>query len=273
MDEQSEQHHEQGGTGAGGRRADGSAGDTDYGRIGAGYTDYRQPDPRIAAAIRRALGEAKTVLNVGAGAGSYEPTDAEVTAVEPSASMRAQRPAHLPAAVDAVAERLPFEDDAFDAAMTTFSVHQWSDVRAGLRELRRVTRGPVVVLTCDPALVREFWLYEYAPLVLDTEARRYPAVAELAEALGGEVTVEPVVIPADCTDGFNEAYFARPERLLDPGARQACSAWSFVEPQVREEYTERLAEAIASGAWDERHGALRDLPGYDGSLVLVRALP
>ena len=159
------------------RMADGSAGDANYATIGEAYTQYRRPDPRIAAHIAEALGAARTVLNVGAGAGSYEPADREVTPVEPSASMRAQRPAHLAPAVDATAESLPFADDAFDAAMTTFSVHQWGDLRAGLREMRRVTRGPVVILTCDPDLVRTFWLYEYAPEVLDTEARRYPSTA------------------------------------------------------------------------------------------------
>ncbi|MGE7435308.1 class I SAM-dependent methyltransferase [Kitasatospora sp. NPDC001175] len=255
------------------RRADGSAGDADYGTIGTGYADHRRPDPRIAEVISRALGDARTVVNVGAGAGSYESEALRVTAVEPSASMRAQRPAHLPPAVDAVAERLPFADGEFDAAMTTFSVHQWSDLGAGLREMRRVARGPVVVLTCDPALVRDFWLYKYAPLVLDTEARRYPAVRDVTEALGGTVTVQPVPIPADCTDGFNEAYYARPERLLDPGARQACSAWSFVDAALAEQYTDRLHRDLVSGAWDEHHGALRGQPRFNGSLVLIRALP
>ncbi len=255
------------------RKADGSAGDADYGTIGPGYTGYRRPDPRIASAVAAALGDARTVVNVGAGAGSYEPATAQVTAVEPSAAMRAQRPAHLSPAVDATAESLPYGDDAFDAAMTTFSVHQWSDLTAGLREMRRVARGPVVVLTCDPALVRDFWLYEYAPLVLDTEARRFPAVRDITDALGGHATVTPVPIPADCTDGFNEAYYARPERLLDPGARQACSAWSFVEPPVREKYAAALRDALESGAWDERHGALRERPHLDGSLTLIRASP
>ncbi|WP_328917418.1 MULTISPECIES: class I SAM-dependent methyltransferase [unclassified Streptomyces] len=255
------------------RGEDGSAGDADYGTIGAGYTDYRQPDPRIAAVIAQALGGASTVLNVGAGAGSYEPAGARVTAVEPSAAMRAQRSPALSAAIDAVAENLPFADGEFDAAMTTFSIHQWSDPKAGLREMRRVARGPVAVLTCDPALVRDFWLYEYAPLVLDTEARRYPAVADIADALGGGTTVTPVPIPADCADGFNEAYYARPERLLDPGARQACSAWSLVEPDLREQYTDRLREALNSGEWDARHGALRRTPFLNGSLVLIRAVP
>ena len=255
------------------RTTDGSAGDADYGTIGTTYSDYRRPDARIAALIEQALAGSRTVLNVGAGAGSYESQAFETTAVEPSASMRAQRPTHLSPAIDAVAEALPFPDRSFDAAMTTFSVHQWSRLTAGLREMRRVTRGPVLVLTCDPDLVRDFWLYEYAPLVLDTEARRYPAIAEITATLGGKTEVVPVPIPLDCTDGFNEAYYARPERLLDPAARQACSAWSFVDAPLAEQYTLRLREAIESGAWDERHGHLREQPHLNGSLVLIKALP
>ena len=249
--------------------ADGSAGDANYATIGAAYTRYRRPDPRIAAQIAEALGAARTVLNVGAGAGSYEPADREVTPVEPSASMRAQRPAHLAAAVDATAENLPFADDAFHASMTTFSAHQWSDLRAGLREMRRVTRGPVVILTCDPNLVRAFWLYEYAPEVLDTEARRYPSTAELADALGGGVTVDKVPVPLDCTDGFNEAYYGRPEALLDPAARLSCSAWSFAGPEVQDRFTRELTRDLADGRWDRRHGHLRAKPALDGSLILV----
>jgi SAM-dependent methyltransferase len=253
--------------------ADGSAGDADYGAIGAGYAAYRRPEPRIAAVIEEALGDARTVLNVGAGAGSYEPESFEVTAVEPSASMRGQRPAHRPAAIDAVAEHLPFADGAFDAAMTTFSVHQWSDLEAGLREMRRVTRGPVVILTCDPALVRDFWLYDYAPLVLDTEARRYPTVGRMTEILGGKVDVVPVPIPLDCVDGFNEAYYGRPERLLDPAARQACSAWSFLDAGTSAAYTEALRRDLESGTWDARFGPLRSRAELLGSLVLLRAVP
>jgi len=148
------------------RHQDGSAGDANYGAIGTGYARFRQPDPRIAAFIHQALGTAETVLNVGAGAGSYEPTDRSVTAVEPSASMRAQRPPHLPAAIDAAAERLPFPDRSFDAAMATFTIHQWADLGKGLAELRRVTRGPIALLTCDPALLDRFWLNAYAPEVI-----------------------------------------------------------------------------------------------------------
>ncbi|MFB7277791.1 class I SAM-dependent methyltransferase [Streptomyces hydrogenans] len=245
---------------------------THDGSAGSGYSAHRRPDGRIARFVARALGDGRSVLNVGAGAGSYENIGGTVTAVEPSASMRAQRPDGLAPAVDAVAEDLPFADGAFDAAMTLFSVHQWSDVRAGLREMRRVTSGPVVVLTCDPALVRDFWLYAYAPAVLDTEARRYPPVGEIAAALGGAVSVEAVPIPLDCTDGFDEAYYGRPEMLLDPAARQACSAWSFVDDGTREHFDRALRDDLASGAWDARFGHLRSQPAYEGSLVVVRAL-
>ncbi len=255
------------------RFGDGSAGDADYAAIGGSYARYRQPDPRIAAEIGRALGTACTVLNVGAGAGSYEPADRQVTPVEPSASMRAQRPGGLAPAVDATAEELPFADDCFDAAMTLFSVHQWGDLSAGLREMRRVTRGPVVILTGDPGLLRRFWLSEYVPEVIDIEARRYPAVEAIAAGLGGPVTSAPVPIPLDCTDGFNEAYYGRPEALLDPAARLSCSAWSFVSELVHDRFTRDLSRDLADGTWDRRHGHLRTQPAFDGSLVLVTSQP
>jgi SAM-dependent methyltransferase len=250
---------------------DGSAGDADYGKIGADYAAYRQPDPAIAAQINRALGSARTVLNVGAGSGSYEPADRQVTAVEPSSAMRAQRPPHLPPAIAAAAEALPFADHSFDAAMATFTIHQWTGLTTGLKELRRVTRGLVVILTCDPPLVQRFWLNEYAPLVLATEARRYPPLDLISETLGGTVQILPVSIPLDCKDGFNEAYYGRPERLLDPRARQVCSAWSFVDEPTSAAYVQHLRRDIESSAWDTRHGHLRTQPTYDGSLRLLVA--
>lgn len=253
--------------------ADGSAGDADYAAIGSSYSRYRRPDPRIAAVIHAALGDAQTVLNVGAGAGSYEPTDRMVTAVEPSAAMRAQRPASLPPALDATAEALPFPDRTFDAAMTTFSVHQWQDVSVGLRELRRVTRGPAVVLTCDPGLLDRFWLVEYAPEVIATEARRYPPLPVLAEGLSGRMSIRNVPVPLDCTDGFNEAYYGRPEGLLDPDARLSCSAWSFVDSAVHDRFVNRLTSDLETGAWDDRHGGLRQQPSFEGSLILVVSQP
>jgi SAM-dependent methyltransferase len=187
--------------------------------------------------------------------------------------MRSQRPADFPTAIDAVAEALPFADNSFDAAMSTFSVHQWTDYRAGLNELRRVSRGPVVILTCDPERVSNFWLDEYAPEVLAAEARRYPSMATLARSLGGAVSVTPVPVPADCSDGFNEAYYARPEMLLDPAARQVCSAWSFLDAAGQERFSAHLERDLQSGAWDERYGWLRSEPFFAGSLVLVVSTP
>lgn len=255
------------------RSDDGSAGDADYGQVGGAYSKYRRPDPRLAARIVDALGDARTILNVGAGAGSYEPVDRDVTPVEPSASMRAQRPGHLAPAIDATAEHLPFADASFDAAMTTFSVHQWSDPAAGLREMRRVTRGPIVILTGDPDRLRGFWLNDYAPEVLDTEARRYPSIATISGYLGGETSSVVVPVPLDCVDGFNEAYYGRPEALLDPAARLSCSAWSFVGAAVQDRFTVDLGRDLADGTWDRRFGHLRTQPTFDGSLVLVVATP
>ncbi|MDQ1547078.1 MAG: hypothetical protein QOH69_1982 [Actinomycetota bacterium] len=252
--------------------SDGSAGDVDYEPLAGGYASYRRPDPRIERAIAEALAGSRTVLNVGAGAGSYEPLDREVTAVEPSASMRAQRPAERPA-IDATAESLPFNDDTFDASMATFSVHQWSDVEAGLREMRRVTRGPVAILTGDPATIEQFWLTDYAPEVMATEASRYPAIDRIADALGGDVDVVVVPIPVDCIDGFNQAYYGRPELLLDAGARAANSAWTFVGPDVEARFVRKLAADLDSGAWDEKYGQLREQREFDGALRLVVARP
>ena len=237
------------------------AGDFDYERSGAGYARLRRTDPRLAAHVHAALGEARTVLNVGAGAGSYEPEDRYVVAVEPSAAMRAQRPAGRPA-VDAVAEALPFDDDSFDAAMAMITVHQWSDLERGLAELSRVARGPVVILTFDPDAMLDFWLADYVPEVFEAERPRMPKLS----ALGGEASAVP--IPHDCVDGFIEAYYGRPEAFLDPEIRAAQSAWEKTGADVGPGLT-RLAEDLQSGAWDARYGDLRRQPEYIGSLRLI----
>ena len=253
----------------GARHEDGSAGDANYGVIGTGYVRYRRPEPRIAAFILEALGGATSVLNVGAGAGSYEPTDRVVTAVEPSASMRAQRPRHSPQAIDAVAEHLPFPDRHFDASMATFSVNQWTDHELGLREMRRVTRGPVLILSRDPDELDRFWLTEYGPDVIATEARRYPAIASIAAALGPRTAIDAVPIPLDCVDGLNEAYCGRPERLLDPRVPLSCSAWGFVSSLAVERFVKTLGRNLGDGVWDARHGHLRSQLEFKGSLKLA----
>ena len=249
------------------------AGDFDYETGGTGYAVHRRTDPRIAAYVHAALGDARTVVNVGAGAGSYEPADREVTAVEPSAAMRAQRPAHLSPAVDAVAEDLPFADGRFDAAMAMITVHQWPDAARGLRELRRVSRGPVVVLTFDGDALDRFWLARYIPELIAAERRRYPAISVIQSVLGGTSTVTPVPVPIDCVDGFTEAYYARPEQFLDPEVRASQSAWGFVDAAAERRAVAALARDLQSGAWDLQYGTLRSLPAFAGSLRLITAWP
>jgi hypothetical protein len=249
------------------------AGDFDYEVHGRGYAMRRRPDPRIAALVHAALGDARTVINVGAGAGSYEPTDRHVVAVEPSAAMRAQRPHHLAPALDATAERLPFDDDSFDAAMATITIHQWSDVDGGLRELRRVSRGPVAILTFDAAALTDLWLNEYVPEVIATERDRFPAIDQVVQALGGDAEVLAVPIPIDCTDGFGEAYYARPEAFLAEDVRAAQSGLVLTDPGAVARGVARLADDLASGRWDERHGHLRHQAERVGAVRLIVAQP
>lgn len=248
-------------------------GDFDYETKGQGYAAQRRPDPRIAAMVHDALGDARTVLNVGAGAGSYEPTDRYVLAVEPSAAMRAQRPPGAAPALSAVAEDLPFDDDSFDAAMAAVTVHQWPDPVRGLAELRRVARGPVAVLTFDTGAPGErLWLSEYVPELLAAERRRFPAIGVIAAAAGQTAEVVEVPIPIDCTDGFAEAYYGRPEKFLDPRARAAQSAWSFVGEAAVTRGADRLRADLESGAWDARHGHLRGQPWFAGGMRLIIGL-
>jgi ubiquinone/menaquinone biosynthesis C-methylase UbiE len=240
----------------------------DYERHGRGYAGHRHADPRIAARIHAALGDAETVLNVGAGTGSYEPIDRWVLAVEPSATMRAQRPPHAAPAIDARAEALPFDDDAFDAAMACVTIHHWSPAAAGLAELRRVSRGPVVVFTFELQGLPS-WQLDYLREGVEKELPRFPAMEDIAAALGGRTRVERIPTPGDCVDGFFEAFWRRPERLLDPEVRGAQSVWALLEPGVEQRVLDRLAAALDSGAWDAEHGHLREQESLEGALRLV----
>jgi SAM-dependent methyltransferase len=243
----------------------------DYDRDGGSYGEFRRADPRIAGFVHRALGDAETVLNVGAGAGSYEPEDRYVVAVEPSAAMRAQRPAHRVPALNGTAEALPFDDRSFDAAMATLTIHHWPDLAKGLRELRRVTKGPVVVLTFDPDAPTEFWMKDYAPEMVEVERRRYPAIRRITDALGGACEVEPIPVPRDCTDRFQVALYARPEEFLDPQVRGSQSAWGFLPAGVEDRVVGALAADLASGAWEQRYGSLRTRPFIRCQLRLITA--
>lgn len=254
------------------RRTFGVSPAVDYERHGRSYGRLRRPDPRIEARVHAALGDARTVVNVGAGTGSYEPTDRWVLAVEPSATMRAQRPAGAAPAIDARAESLPFDDGAVDAAMACVTIHHWQPPSAGLAELRRISRGPVVILTFDldglPA-----WQKDFLREGLELERPRFPSMEDIAAALGGHTRVEHIPTPGDCSDGFFEAFWRRPEALLDADVRSAQSMWALLDPGVEEVMVARLAQALQSGAWDNDHGYLRTLEEFDGSLRLLVSDP
>jgi ubiquinone/menaquinone biosynthesis C-methylase UbiE len=244
-------------------------GDFDYDTRGQGYSQQRRTDPRIAALVNQALEESRTVLNVGAGTGSYEPEDRYVLAIEPSAVMRSQRPTHLAPAIHGIAESLPLDDLSIDASMALVTVHQWSGLGQGLNELCRVTRGPIVILTFDREMLDRYWLADYVPELISVEYKRYPPIQTICNGLRGIVEVQTVPVPIDCVDGFTEAFYARPERFLDPAVRQSQSAWGFVDPQVQERFERVLGEDLRSGAWDARYSDWREKPSFEGSLRLI----
>jgi SAM-dependent methyltransferase len=240
-----------------------------YDTIGGSYTVTRRTEPRIAAQVWAALGDARTILNVGAGTGSYEPPDRDVTAVEPSAVMRAQRPAGAARCVAAGAENLPFEDQSFDAAMAFATVHHWQDPIAGLREMQRVARR-VVVFTCDTSdrsWRRRFWLTrDYLP---EVAASPVGLATELARAIGARM--ESVLVPWDCADGFFEAYWRRPDAYLDEPVRRGISVWTAVGQDAEERAVHELTRDLASGRWAERNRDILDLDEAELGLRLLIA--
>jgi len=238
---------------------------TSYDTIGVNYSDLRKPDARIEMAISNALGTAKTVLNVGAGTGSYEPADRLVTAIEPSIEMIRQRGASAAPVRQGYAENLPFDDNSFDASTAILTVHHWADKAKGLKEMRRVTRGRVVILTFDP-LHRGHWLADYIPELVTLDEGQMPRMTDF-EAWLGPVETAPVPIPHDCTDGFLGAYWRRPEAYLDAKIRAAISCfWALdnVAPALK-----KLADDLNSGAWARRYSELLDLDEYDLGYRLV----
>ncbi|MCH8225661.1 MAG: class I SAM-dependent methyltransferase [Chloroflexi bacterium] len=241
-----------------------------YETIGFDYASARRPDRRIEQIIHAALGDARTVINVGAGTGNYEPRDRWVIAVEPAVEMIAQRPPDAAPAVRAVAENLPFRDLAFDAALAMLTLHHWSDVGVGLDELRRVARRQIIFLF-EPALNRRFWLWDYFPQALtmasDAEA---PGIADIQDHLQVRL-VTTVPIPSDCTDGFAGANWRRPEAYLEASVREAISSIAQLPPEVASQGEKQLASDLASGAWDNRYGGLRSLPELDLGYRLVVA--
>lgn len=243
--------------------------DYDYDKKGYRYAGHRRTDPHIAAHVHTALGNARTVLNVGAGAGSYEPTDRYVLAVEPSAVMRAQRPAHLSPALVGTAESLPFDDKAVDASMAMVTIHHWADMEKGLLEMRRVSRQRVLIMTFDGDALHTFWNAGYFPEVVAMEKRRYSPIDWITEILGGHCEVQSIPIPLDCVDGFQEAFYGRPEAFLNKEVRKAQSAWGFLSEEQQEITVGRLAADLQSGNWDKKFGHLRSQPYFTGALRLI----
>ena len=239
-----------------------------YDRIGRTYARTRATDPQIAAAIWDGLGDARTVVNVGAGTGNYEPPDREVTAVEPSEVMIGQRPPGAAPVVQASAEALPFEDDSFDAAMAVLTIHHWSDWRHGIEEMRRVARR-VVLLSWDPTFVRRLWITtEYLPMVADEEGW-FPSLADQVGAVRA-TRVTTVPVPADCQDGFYGAHWQRPQAYLDPEVRAGISVLASRDPEELAPGLARLEDDLRSGAWEERHADLLALDELDlGYRLLV----
>lgn len=241
-----------------------------YDTIGEGYRWYRRPDPRIAAAIERALGDASSVVNVGAGSGSYEPSHRQVVAVEPSLTMVQQRPPAAAPAVRAFASALPFCDASFDASLAVLTVHHWSELERGLAEMRRVARGRVVLFTHDPDRTG-FWLEDYFPEMFREIRRTLPALDGLRRAMGPTETID-VEVPRDCADGFLCAYWCRPDCYLDAARRSAISSFAMLPPAALEGGLAQLGDDLRSGDWQRRYGHLDSKPSIDlGYRILVGA--
>ena len=247
--------------------------ETTYDRIGRGYSGFRRPDPRIAQRIEEALGAARSIVNVGAGTGSHEPSDREVIAVEPSAAMIGQRPPESAPVVQASAEALPFEDDSFDAAMAIITDHHWSDRGAGLREMLRVARHRVLLLNVDPSRTESFWLTRvYLPgflSLIPEPYRRSRFWEQELQTLLGEVEVQPVPVPHDCQDGFYQSYWRRPRDYLDGRVREGISVFHRLPQAEVAAAMQRLSRDLDDGSWEARYGDLLELGELDVGLRLV----
>jgi SAM-dependent methyltransferase len=239
-----------------------------YDQIGRTYLSTRRPDPRIASAIGVVLRDAKTIVNVGAGAGAYEPVGRPLIGVEPSWQMIRHRSHGASPVVQAVAEALPFGPGTFDVALAVLTLHHWADWRLGVAEMKRVARR-AVVFAFDPNVLADFWLTgTYFPEIIQHGRRQGPSMAELADALG-DCTVDQVSIPHDCVDGFLAAFWRRPETYLDPGVRASMSGFSLLGRDLVSRGIARLETDLKSGVWEERFGYLRSLDALDAGYRLL----
>lgn len=247
--------------------------DPRYDTIGHGYSTTRREDPRLRERIEAALGDSRTLVNVGAGTGSYEPSDRHVIAIEPSDVMADQRSADLAPALRGTAAPLPLRDGSVDAAMAVLTVHHWdAEQEVGVRELRRVARDPVVIVTYDPDVCAQMWLYrDYLPEAAALDRATFPRIDDLTTWLGGTVAVEPVLNARDTPDWTLGSFWAHPERVLDGAARRATSAFARMEPAVLHRVVAAVDSDLRDGTWDRRNGELRDLAEYDVGMRLIVA--
>ncbi|MDO8271151.1 MAG: class I SAM-dependent methyltransferase [Gammaproteobacteria bacterium] len=237
-----------------------------YDTLAADYVNYRVPDYRIDAAIRIHIPRGAKILNVGAGQGSYEPDNADVTAIEPSIEMIAKRASTKATAIQGFAESLPFDDNSFDVSLAILTIHHWQDIQKGLSELRRVTRGKIIILTWNGEY-GDFWLPEYLPKIAEIDVGLFPSINQVSDLLGKKSDVEVIEIPHDCTDGFMCAYWQRPEMYLNSAARQAISTFSRLGNIS--DGLDRLRSDIESGQWHKKHAALLSRTTLDCGYRLV----
>jgi SAM-dependent methyltransferase len=243
-----------------------------YDRIGAGYAGTRHEDPAVRERLHAALGDARSVVNVGAGAGSYEPRDRYVVAIEPSDVMAAQRPRELAPAIRASADALPLRDDAVDAAMAVLTIHHWDEhTERGVRELARVARDRVVIVTYDAGVAASMWLMDYLPEVAALDGRSFPPPDRVLAWLGGRGAVEPLLIARDTPDWTLGSFWAHPERVLDEAARNATSGFARMPDDVIARVVDAVARDLADGTWDARYGELRTLDAFDAGMRLITA--
>jgi SAM-dependent methyltransferase len=241
----------------------------DYNKEGNFYSRYRKADPRIKKLLMDAVGPSKTVLNVGAGTGSYEPVDRDVVAVEPSIVMCQQRAKQLVRPIRAIAESLPFTAKSFEKSLAILTMHHWSNPLLGLRELRRVTSVSIVLLTTDPYARVEFWFQDYCPEMAEVEHIRFGRIGSLIETLGGTREIRTIPVPIDCTDLFQEALYGRPEMFLNPEIRKSQSGWSFLPSGVEERVVRSIKKDLESGEWDRKYGDYRSKPFIDSQLRII----
>ena len=242
----------------------------DYDKFGGNYSNIRQEEPEIAKYINNELIDCKTILNVGAGADSYEPVDKFTISLEPSEKMRKQRmeKGKFPAVIGK-SDEIPFDSDSFDCCMSILSVHHWPDMKKGINEMIRVSKKKVLIMTFDPDRLDDFWNSEYFPEVIEVERKRYPTITFLEEVFNHKLRKIVVPIPFDCKDGFQEAFYGRPEAFLRKEIRQSQSAWGFIDQETENRIVKKLEDDLKSGEWDRLYGEHRKMKEFKCALRIL----